>query len=92
MGDQTQTVMPPGEDRTAAELRSDTSFFEKILADDFVGVGPRGCSLTQDQRISRRDAGSSRYESFGPDEVQVRLEPYPGQALRPNYDIARERL
>jgi ketosteroid isomerase-like protein len=73
MGDQTQTMTTLGEDWAAAELRGDTSFLGEILADDFVGVGPRGFMLTKDQWLSRHDTGSLRYESFGLDEVQVRL-------------------
>ena len=73
MSDQTQTVMTSGEDWAAAELRGDTSFLGEILADDFVGVGPRGFTLTKDQWLSRHDAGSLRYEAFGLDEEQVRL-------------------
>ena len=73
MSDQTQTVMTSGEDWAAAELRGDTSFLGEFLADDFVGVGPRGFTLAKDQWISRHDTGSLRYESFGLDEVQVRL-------------------
>jgi ketosteroid isomerase-like protein len=73
MSDQTQTMTTLGEDWAAAELRGDTSFLGEILADDFVGVGPRGFMLTKDQWLSRHDTGSLRYESFGLDEVQVRL-------------------
>jgi uncharacterized protein (TIGR02246 family) len=73
MSDQTQTVMTFGEDWAAAELRGDTSFLAEILADDFVGVGPRGFMLTKDQWLSRHDKGNLRYESFGLDEAQVRL-------------------
>jgi hypothetical protein len=84
--------MPPGEDWGVAELRSDTPFLEKILAGNFVGVGPRGFTLTKGQRIPRHDTGRARYVPFGPDEVQVRLELHPGQAVRPTNDIAWEVL
>jgi len=73
MDDKTQDVMTLGEGWAAAELRGDTAFLGEILADDFVGVGPRGFMLTRDQWISRHDAGSLRYEAFGLDEEQVRL-------------------
>ena len=73
MQDEAQTVMTLGEDWAAAELRGDAAFLGEILADDFVGVGPRGFMLTKDQWLSRHETGSLRYESFGLDEVQVRL-------------------
>jgi ketosteroid isomerase-like protein len=73
MSDQIQSVMTLGDDWAAAELRGDTAFLGEILADDFVGVGPRGFTLTRDQWLSRHDTGSLRYESFGLDEVQSRI-------------------
>ena len=73
MSDQTQNVTTLGEDWAAAELRGDTAFLAEILADDFVGVGPRGFTLTREQWLSRHGTGSLRYEAFGLDEVQTRL-------------------
>jgi uncharacterized protein (TIGR02246 family) len=73
MGDQSQKVMTLGADWAAAELRGDTAFLAENLADDFVGVGPRGFILTKDQWLSRHATGSLRYEAFGLDEVRVRL-------------------
>ena len=73
MSDRTQKIKTLGEDWAAAELRGDTTFLRETLADDFIGVGPRGFTLTKDQWLSRHETGSLRYESFGLDEVQVRL-------------------
>ena len=73
MSDQNQNVTTLGEDWAAAELRGDTAFLAEILADDFVGVGPRGFTLTREQWLSRHGTGSLRYEAFGLDEVQTRL-------------------
>jgi uncharacterized protein (TIGR02246 family) len=61
------------EDWAAAELAGDAASLGEILADDFVGVGPRGFMLTKDEWLSRHETGSLRYQSFGLDEVQVRL-------------------
>jgi uncharacterized protein (TIGR02246 family) len=60
------------EDWVTAELRGDTAFLKSTLADDFVGVGPRGFTLTKEQWIARHEAGNLKYGSFELDEVQVR--------------------
>jgi len=61
-----------GEDWAAAELGGDAASLAKILANDFIGVGPRGFMLTRDQWLSRHETGSLRYQSFGLDEVDIR--------------------
>ena len=73
MQDQAGQLERLGEEWAAAELQSDGAALREILADDFIGVGPRGFTLTRDQWLSRHDAGSLRYESFGLDEVRMRL-------------------
>ena len=60
------------EEWAAAGLRGDTYSLAEILADDFVGVGPRGFTLTKSQWLSRHDTGSLGYEAFGLDEMEVR--------------------
>lgn len=79
MDDRTRQLDKLVQDRAAAELRGDTTFLESVLADDFVGIGPRGFMLDRDQWLARYESGSLKYESFGWNEVQVRL--YGGSAV-----------
>jgi uncharacterized protein (TIGR02246 family) len=73
MQEQIGEVEGLGEDWAAAELGGDAASLGEILADDFIGVGPRGFVLTRDQWLSRHESRNLRYRSFGLDEVQVRL-------------------
>ncbi len=73
MSDQTQQLQKLAEIWAAAELRGDTASLREILADDFVGVGPRGFTLTREQWLQRHEAGNLQYQSFGLDELAVRL-------------------
>ena len=79
MGDQREQIRGLCEDWAAAELSGDTTALERILADDFVGVGPRGFTLNRDQWLDRHDSGKLGYESFELDEVEVR--PYGDAAV-----------
>src|SRR4051794_30445130 len=62
-----------GDAWAAAELRGDTAFLEHTLAEDFVGVGPRGFTLTREEWLQRITSGALRYTQFDWDEVTVRV-------------------
>ena len=72
MNNQTEELNRLVEEWASAELGGDTVSLAEILADDFLGVGPRGSVLTGEQCISRHESGSLKYGSFALDEAQVR--------------------
>jgi hypothetical protein len=49
------------------------------MIEDFVGVGPRGFTLSKEQWLAWHESGNLKYESFGLDEVEVR--PYGDSAV-----------
>lgn len=55
-----------------AELQGDTAFLEKLLADDFVGVGPLGFLLSKQEWLARHRSGEMTYSVHTLDEIKVR--------------------
>jgi len=68
-----QEVLRLAEAWTTAELRGDTAFLETLLTDDFIGIGPLGFMLTQQEWLARHRSGDLKYEAFNLDEVKVRV-------------------
>jgi ketosteroid isomerase-like protein len=58
---------------TQAELQADAGALDALLTADFVGVGPRGFTLTKEQWLARYRAGDLRNESFVLADLAVRV-------------------
>ncbi len=67
-----QEVLRLADTWASAELRADTAFLERTLAEDFIGIGPLGFMLTKQEWLARHRSGDLKYESFGLDESKVR--------------------
>jgi ketosteroid isomerase-like protein len=68
-----ETIEQLTQEWAGAELRGDTDFLSRNLADDFVGVGPFGFMLTKDQWVNRYASGDLHYDAFTLDEARVRI-------------------
>jgi hypothetical protein len=55
-----------------AELRGDVPFLERVLAEDFLGIGPRGFVLTKDAWLARHRSGDLKYKTIERDEASLR--------------------
>jgi ketosteroid isomerase-like protein len=55
-----------------AALKGDTSFLEKYLADDYVGIGADGQMFTKDQAVERRRSGKLKYEAIDVKDSKIR--------------------
>jgi hypothetical protein len=91
VNDRTQQPEKFGQDCAAAELHRDTGFLGEALADGFVGVGPRGFTLGEEQWLSRQEAGNLRYGFFGLGELEVPLRERGGHVPRDRPRDARFR-
>lgn len=66
-------------DWSAAEVRGDKAALDTMLADDFVGVGPRGFVLTKSEWLDRHASGDLKYDALDVNEIEVH--PYGDAAL-----------
>ncbi len=58
---------------TDAERTGDEASLDRLLTDDFVGVGPLGFTLPKPAWLARHQPGELTYETFQLDEVQTRI-------------------
>ena len=57
---------------TAAERSGDAAAVDKLLADDFTGVGPLGFTLSKQDWLARYAAGDLKYRTFELGDIAVR--------------------
>jgi len=80
-------VLELAEDLRKAELRGDVAFMERVLAPDFVGIGPRGFVLTKEAWLGRHRSGDLKYETLDRDEVSLRA--YADAAIMTSREIGK---
>lgn len=56
-----------------AELQGDVPFLEKLLIEDFIGVGPLGFMLSKPEWLARHQSGEMKYSVHTFDEAKVRV-------------------
>jgi ketosteroid isomerase-like protein len=57
----------------AAERTGDAAALDRLLTDDFVGIGPLGFMLSKEQWLARYGPDGLRNDSFALDETRVRM-------------------
>lgn len=62
-----------GEEWATAELNADTDFLDRLLTDDYIGIGPFGFLLTREQWLDRHLSGDLKYSSFAWSDPQIRV-------------------
>jgi len=72
-GSTEQQIKTLGEQLNAANLKGDTSFLEKVLADDYTGVRGDGSVLTKAQDIEKYKCGAIKYETNEIKDLKIRV-------------------
>ena len=72
-GSTEQQIKTLGEQLNAANLKGDTSFLEKVLADDYTGVRGDGSVLTKAQEIEKYKSGAIKYETNEIKDLKIRV-------------------
>jgi hypothetical protein len=70
--EQTEQALHFAERWAKAELAGDTGALERMLAPDFMAVGPRGFLLNRDEWLARHQSRDLVYSSFNLSDVAAR--------------------
>ena len=68
-----QAIRRLDDQRIQAQVHADATTLDRIYADDFIGVGPRGTVRTKPQVIADFTSGDLKFQSITTDEIQVRV-------------------
>ena len=68
-----QQIQKLEEQAKEASLKNDTAWFEKTLADNFVGVGGTGVVTDKSSAIGMRKSGDLKYEAIENSDAKVRV-------------------
>ncbi len=68
-----QAIRRLDDERIQAQIHADATVLDRIIADDFIGVGPSGTVRTKPQVIADFTSGDLKFQSITTDEVQVRV-------------------
>jgi hypothetical protein len=71
MAEKDTEIRKLADELTSAEMRGDTSYLERNLSNDFVGIGPRGFVLSKEQWLARHKSGDLKYASLRTGEVTI---------------------
>lgn len=67
-----EQILDLGRRWTDAELKGDAAALDALLADDFVGIGPRGFVLTRQQWVERYRGRDLKNDAFAWRDVAIR--------------------
>ena len=68
-----QAIMQFESERREATLRNDPAYFERVLADDYMGTGMNGEVTDKAQTIANTKAGNPKFESLTYEDQKVRV-------------------
>ena len=68
-----RTVLQLEEESKQATIRRDAAFTERVLADNYVGIGPLGTVISKSETINARKTSQLQYESIELSDMVVRV-------------------